>query len=275
MAFISASFIPAKRAMSDNRCVRHPIQRKPPTMGIATTIATELLSATALSGALYYFFVRDDPSKDQTKEKQDGERKPAQTGATLGLSGISPSATTPSPPQSPTKASVWQTRAPAAPAWAEPETFDSVGVNINDYLETPDENFSDDPKRLEEELKFAAEALYDIPYCSAILIIDSAGDVIWVRGDLVGDTERMGSMPGQVARSKVAESVEVPGNTLVPFLKDEVRSVAILPIGTQGAVLTIASEQPKFFGEMEERTAYAVCGRLSPFLDVQKTSSAG
>lgn len=221
----------------------------------AISAISEVTAFAVLAAGTYYFVLRDEPEPNASKEPSE---QPANQGGILGLSAKqsfpTPVATKPSSESSQS--------APIAPI----PQLDTVGVDISDYLETADTVPS--ARRVEEELSWASSSLSDLSDCDAVMIVDAAGDVIWVEGRLVANTAELGSLPARVAKSVRAEVVLVHGNADFPFLQDSVRCVAVLPIGKDGAVLVLASEDTEFFGTVEKRVAEAVCQRLASFLKV-------
>lgn len=217
-------------------------------MVTATTAITELLTVAALGSATYYLVFRENT---KTKEKDEVKEEPVNEGI-LGLHGLGSAPPTFQPQQA------------VVPTGLQ---IDTVGVNITDYLDSVDSAtlLVDKQTRLEEELKFAADSLQDIDMCDGMLVVDVAGDVIWCEGDLVGDTSKLGNIAKRIRMGRL-QTMDVLDNKSVPFFNPEVRSVALLAIGEQGAALAIGSRQKEFFGELEKRVATAVCNRLANFL---------
>lgn len=240
----------------------------------AISVVTELFGAGALGFGAYYFFIRDQPSAEPTEKEgatDDApaapatravavEKEPPATEQPQGIIGLSaPTA----------KKEVSKPRTPTAntPPPITPPPFDTIGVNINDYLDSSDASPSSDrQRRLEEELSFATEALSDLSDCDAAIVVDQAGDAVWATGELVDYNGTMGTLLSRVRETRQSENLNVENNTSVPFLKPEVRNVAAMSIGETGAVLVVASRCENFFGVVEKRVANAVCSRLAHFL---------
>lgn len=243
---------------------RVPIRRAHgvPCMLTPITIATELLALSAV-GTATYFLLRDDPPPPSDSPNADDASSVATPPlsnsdmAVLGLQSTSPSL----------DAISAERASPSLPP--PPEPFDTVGVDINDYLDLADASLIPDrARRLDEELAWAIAAILDLPDCEAAVILDVSQKILLADGDLIADVADAGPLFREVSITRKAVVENVDGNDKVPFLSDAVRCVACVPVGAQGAALLLASRVEDCFGEYEQRVVSAVCDRLSSFLYV-------
>lgn len=119
--------------------------------------------------------------------------------------------------------------------------------------------------RRTEELAWASGVLSDLGDVSAV-VFDASGRVLHADGALVRaeTTEEVGPFVKRVLAGESEEVLEVDGAADVPFLTDDVRSVAVYPVG-DGA-LVVAAAESGFFEVREKRIAAAVAGRLAAFV---------
>lgn len=220
------------------------------------TVATEIAAAAAFSAGAYYFLRNDEEAAPQPELEE--EKPQTVDKGIIGLSAAPLSDVT--VPRGPPNLRRNPTPAPL------PTVFDSVGVNINDYMETTSESLNSSP-RVAEELAWAAASLSDLEDVGGVVLVDSAGDIVWADGPLIGESQMLGRVVGRVAGSQKMEVLTEASETLFPFLQGA-EEVAVLPVGSEGAVMVLASTEPQFFGLVEERTAKAVASRLAPFVSV-------
>lgn len=141
------------------------------------------------------------------------------------------------------------------------------------------EVFVDAAARRLEELGWAMAALGDLGTVSAV-IFDKQRCVVCAEGALVRSDMEEGADVGpfvQLAlKGGAAEVLDVDDVSDVPFLADDVRAVAIYPLGEGGdaGALVIASAEENFFGELEQRFAFAIAARLAPFVNPGQDSVA-
>lgn len=241
----------------------------PTTMLSNSTVVTELIAGSTVAAGVYFALFRHEhasPNGDvEENDLKTAVKQPHEEKGIIGLTSMSKT-------NSVVSSSGTKSNPVPQPPKPERNDFESVGANINDYLEDGDSS-TEKQRRLEEEFTFASNSLKDLSGCNAMLIIDSASDVVWVDGDLVGETSNLGRISIRVGETGTPEVLEVSGNELFPFLKPEVQNVAVWPIGTQGAVLVVASREADFFGKMEERIIKAVCGRLERFLFIAPSTA--
>ena len=228
--------------------------RTTPTMVSATSIATELIAFTGLATATYFFLFRENSGNAET-ETDTETLTPKAPLLGLTMPEAAPTASAPSSPPADLK-------------------INSVGVNIEDYLDAADsaDSFSmkSHQQRLEEELQFATDSLQDADLCEGMLVVDADGDVIWCEGPLIGDTSELDLQ--FIMNARDLNAINVSGNQRVPFLKQDVRSVAYAKVGSKGAILILASSSNAFLGDRDKRVLNAVSNRLAPFVDLRPNS---
>lgn len=147
------------------------------------------------------------------------------------------------------------------PAKVQPlPNLDSVGVDLNRYIPEEVDETPMLTKPMEVELAWAAGALCALPGYGGTVIADKNGKVRYADGPLLKESASIGfSVRGFAGEEN--EIVVVDANAL-SFLKQGAVCAAIVPIGKEGAVMTIVSSERDFLGEKEARTAESVRSRL-------------
>lgn len=250
-----------------------------PTMVSATTVATELIAIAAVGGGLY-LFLRDGKSS---------EAQPASDSSTAvkkdPIAGVED--TEPGPPAfklsdvTPPGAIVGLAAPVARREDDEPQpnpkiepmpNLDSVGVDLDRYMKAGKDDGTELKlnRPVEDELSWASGALADLPGCGGSAIVDKNGNVKWTEGSLINESTARADW---VDRFVGGDAIDVDVQSL-PLLASPVKSAVVVPIGTEGAALVLASAEPHFFGPLEMRTAAAVSARLEFALRANESAAA-
>lgn len=237
----------------------------------AVTVGTELLAFAAVGGGLYLFLRdKESPAAESAEESSSVEN----TDPLVGWSGSASDDTVPIPRGgiiglgAPTD----EKPSPPEPAVEPMPNLDTVGANVEDYVPVTKKDVPEITRPLEDELSWAAGALSDLQGCDGTLIADKNGKVRWAEGPLVENPEDVGdSVRKLIAGNNQITVVDVKS---LSFLKDDAMSAAIVPIGSDGAVLVVASSESGFFCPLERRTAQAVGARLEFALAMERDSSS-
>lgn len=226
-------------------------RREAPRMVSVPILASELLAVTALGATTYLFLTRSG-----AQPPVETDTSPTNSGGIIGLQSMNR-------PLQPTDNLASET----APPPAAPLEIDTVGVDINDFLDESDARSSalQRTERVNEEFQWALSSLLDLPDCDAVAIIGSKNNIVASSGSLINDVTDAGPISARVTGGGSIEFDNVTDNSDFPFLATTVRSYAVLPVAESGAALVLASSQIDFLGEKELRMATAVCNRLASY----------
>lgn len=141
---------------------------------------------------------------------------------------------------------------------------------LDDFMMEPDDSFgeSGDSPRLSEELAWACGQVMD---CGAggVAVFNAEGNVIWSEGALVSAEQGdAGDIVRRVSQGKVKVACDcVAGASELPScFSSEVVNIACLPVGDDGTVLAVASDQEGFYSSIQDRVCSAVSSRLQMFV---------
>lgn len=156
-----------------------------------------------------------------------------------------------------------------SPATSPTPRSRAAGAALNDFImEVEDSVVRNGSSRLDEELAWACGQVMD---CGAggVAIFNAEGKVISSDGPLMGDDE---GDAGEIVRrvsagqKKVACDCDAGASQLPSCFNSEVVNIACLPVGDDGTVLAVASDQKGFYSSMQDRICSAVCSRLQMFV---------
>lgn len=148
----------------------------------------------------------------------------------------------------------------------KPPVFKSVGSDIANYMGVKESPPKKETKGVDDALEWAGSILSGLDSVKGVLVANGSGDVVWGAGPLIGDTGYLGEVVDRVKRGKTMEVMSERVRDFFPFLAEGAEGATVLPIGDDGGVLVLASEEGAFFGPVEERMATAVAMRLASVL---------